>query len=104
MKKVKKLEFRSFDSLKAKWMKDPEFKKAYDDLELEFTLIRAILEQRERRGITQKQLAEKVGTKQSAIARFESGNANPTLAFVKRLSDALDLTLAVQGKSVSERQ
>lgn len=76
-------------------MKRPGFKKAYDDLDLEFTLIRAILEQRARKGITQKQLAEKVGTKQSAIARFESGRANPTLAFVKKLSEALDLKLTI---------
>jgi len=76
-------------------MRNPGFKRAYDDLELEFTLIHAILDQRVRKGITQKQLAEKVGTKQSAIARFESGNSNPTLAFVKKLSRALDLKLTV---------
>lgn len=96
--KKQKLQLRSFNSLKDKWLKDPEFKKAYDDLELEFTLIRAILDRRERAGITQKKLAEMVGTKQSAIARFESGNSNPTLAFVKKLSDALDLKLTVHGK------
>ena len=78
-------------------MKDPEFKKAYDDLELEFKLISAILDQRIRKGVTQKQLAEMVGTKQSAIARFETGQANPTLAFVQKLSEALDLKLTVHG-------
>jgi len=94
-KKKEKTKFESWSSLRRDLMKRPGFKKAYDDLDLEFTLIRAILEQRARKGITQKQLAEKVGTKQSAIARFESGRANPTLAFVKKLSEALDLKLTI---------
>ncbi|MEK7480074.1 MAG: helix-turn-helix transcriptional regulator [Patescibacteria group bacterium] len=92
---MKKQKYISHKEFMAEMMKRPGFKKAYDDLELEFTLIRAILDQRMRKGITQKQLAEKVGTKQSAIARFESGNSNPTLAFVKKLSEALDLKLTV---------
>lgn len=96
MKKEMKIILKSFKPLHDAWMRNPEYKKAYDDLEIEFALIRAILEQRERKGITQKQLAERVGTKQSAIARFESGNANPTLAFVKKLSQALDLHLTVK--------
>ena len=69
--------------------------KAYNDLSLEYKLISAIIEQRIRKGVTQKKLAEKMGTKQSAIARFESGNANPTLEFIGKLSSALDLTLSV---------
>ena len=85
----------SFDAHKAEMMKDHGFKKAYDDLELEFTLINAILDQRIKNGVTQKELAERVGTKQSAIARFESGTSNPTLAFVKKLSEALDLRLTI---------
>ncbi len=87
---------KPFKPLFEKWMKDPEFKKAYDDLDLEFTLIRAILDARERKGITQQELAERVGTKQSAIARFESGRANPTLAFVKKLSNILNLEIIVR--------
>lgn len=89
---------KTFAQFKTESLKDAAFKKAYDDLELEFALISAIIDQRIHRGMTQKKLAEKVGTKQSAIARFESGNSNPTLLFVKKLSDALDLKLTVHGK------
>src|SRR3989344_693775 len=96
--KRKKQAFISWKDHKAEMMKDPEFKKAYDDLELEFKLISAILDQRIRKGVTQKQLAERIGTKQSAIARFESGTSNQTLAFVKKLSEALDLKLTVHGR------
>lgn len=94
-KRIKKPKLFSFQKLKEKHLKDPEFKKAYNDLELEFKLISTIIRQRIHKGMTQKKLAEKIGTKQSAIARFESGNANPTLSFVKKLSKALDLTLTV---------
>jgi len=96
MKKNKgKIQWVSFKDHLAKMMRDPEFKKEYDDLELEYALISAIIDQRNKKGVTQKKLAEKMGTKQSAIARFEAGNANPTLAFLKKLSRALDLKLTV---------
>lgn len=74
-------------------LKNPEFKRVYDSLELEYKLIDAIIEQRIKHGITQKQLAEKVGMKQSAIARFESGNCNPTLSFLKKLAEVLGMKL-----------
>ena len=74
-------------------LKNPEFKRVYDSLELEYKLIDAIIEQRIKHGLTQKQLAEKVGMKQSAIARFESGNCNPTLSFLKKLASALGMKL-----------
>lgn len=77
-------------------LRKPGFKKAYDDLELEFALVNALIRARTKQGFTQAQLAKKIGTKQSAIARFEAGKANPTLAFVQRLSDALNLQLHVR--------
>jgi transcriptional regulator with XRE-family HTH domain len=45
--------------------------------------------------MTQAQLAEKMGTKQSAIARFESGRSNPTFDFIQRLATALGLKLSI---------
>src|SRR3989344_9666727 len=65
--------------LRAKWLKDPEFKKAYDDLAFEFQLIDAIISAGINNGLTQKDLAKRIGTKQSAIARFESGRYNQSL-------------------------
>ncbi len=86
---------KTFRQFKKESLGRPGVKKAYEDLELEFRLIRAIIDQRLKKGVTQKELAEKVGTKQSAIARFESGNANPTLSFVQKLSTALNLKIRV---------
>ena len=86
---------KTLTQFKADSLRKPGFKKAYDDLAVEYALISAIIDRRETKGMTQEKLAEKVGTKQSAIARFESGRSNPTLAFVKKLSEALDLKLTV---------
>lgn len=82
--------------LTAERMKNPEFKKAYDDLEVEFTLHSLMIEQRIKKGMTQKKLAELAGTKQSSIARFESGRYNPTFAFVQKLANALGAKLKVE--------
>lgn len=95
-KKKKWVSYGTFAETKTKWMKNPEFKKAYEALNPEFALIRAILNSRTKKGITQKQLAEMVGTKQSSIARFESGNYNPTFAFVKKLADALGAKIKIE--------
>ncbi len=82
--------FKTFREVHRMWLKDKIYKKAYKDLDLEFSLIAALIDARLRKGLTQKQLAEKAGTRQSSIARFESGTYNPTLAFVQKLANALN--------------
>ena len=88
-------EYTTFREIHNKWMKDPKFRKARQELEFEFALVRAILNARINKGLTQKKLAEKIGTKQSSIARFESGTYNPTLAFVQKLANALDVKIKI---------
>lgn len=88
-----KLHFRNSQDVLEQKFKSPSFKKAYDALDLEFAIIEALIIARAKRGMTQEKLAKKIGTKQSAIARFESGRSNPTFAFVQKLSDALDLKI-----------
>ncbi len=90
---MKKIKFITHEELHRRLVKRPGFKKAYSDLELEFAIIEALVQARAKRGMTQEKLAKKIGTKQSAIARFETGRANPTFAFVQKLSDALDLKI-----------
>lgn len=94
-KTKKQKKYTSLAEIHTKWMKDSKYKKAYEELELEFALIRAILDARIHKGVTQKELAEKIGTKQSSIARFESGKYNPTLSFVQKLANALDLKIKI---------
>ena len=85
-----------FDIYLKKALKNPKFKAEYDKLEPEFAPIEAILEARVRKGMTQAQLASKIGTKQSAIARLESGNANPSVGFLQKLAEALGKKLVVR--------
>jgi predicted transcriptional regulator len=67
---------------------DPEYAQAFADMEEEFTLARELIKARIRSGLTQKQLAEKMGTTQSSIARIESGSSLPSLRSLKRYATA----------------
>lgn len=77
-------------------LKNPEFKAEYDKLQPEFAVIRAVIEARMRKGVTQEDLAKKIGTKQSVISRLESGRANPSVAFLKKLAQALNSRLEIR--------
>lgn len=59
-----------------KELKDPEFKREYDALEDEFKAIEALIDARTAAGLTQAQLAQKMGIKQSAVAHIESDVLN----------------------------
>jgi DNA-binding XRE family transcriptional regulator len=81
----------SYEQVKAKLLQDPEFRKAYDDLAPAYQIARL----RIMRGLTQKELAEMVGTKQPSIARLESGKDTPTLGLLRRVAEALGAHLTV---------
>lgn len=71
-------------------LKNPKFRKEYEALEGEFTLAKEIIELRIKKKLTQKQLAQQIGTSQPAIARIESGSyRNVSLSFIRRVADAL---------------
>ncbi|MBQ9292688.1 MAG: helix-turn-helix transcriptional regulator [Campylobacter sp.] len=65
-----------FDDVLDDMLKDSEFKKEYDALKDEYDLIISLIEARNEAKLTQAQLAEKMGVKQSAVARIESGSLN----------------------------
>lgn len=87
-----------WEKLKRKWLKNPEFKKLYEESRPEFEIARAVIRARIERGLTQKQLAEKLNTRQSVISRVERANTSPSISFLKRLAAALNTTLQVQFK------
>ena len=71
-------------------LKNPKFRKEYASLEGEFALAKEIIELRIKSKLTQKQLAQQIGTSQPAIARLESGGyRNVSLSFLRRIADAL---------------
>ena len=89
-------EYVTLQDLRRESMRDPAFKKAYDALEPKYVLIRALLDARLKRGVTQAELARRAGTTQSAIARFESGTTNPTLDFLSKISTAVGARIEVK--------
>ena len=78
-----------------KWLKDPEFKAGYDALEEEFALASLLIEARTRANLTQAELASKMGTSQSTIARLESGKAAPSVSTSRRLAKATGTRLEI---------
>lgn len=77
-------------------LKNPKIKSEYDKLQPEFALIQAVIETRIKKGLTQAELAKKIGTKQSVISRLEIGKANPTVAFLKKLAAAFSTRLEIR--------
>ncbi|MBU3957318.1 helix-turn-helix domain-containing protein [Patescibacteria group bacterium] len=96
IKRSPKLRLVSWEEHRKQLMKDPEFVKAWQELQPEFEIIEKIIRARLKRGVTQKKLAQRMKTKQSAISRLESGTANPSLNFLKRLAEALDSRLEIK--------
>lgn len=88
----------NWDVYKQKLLKDPEFKKLYEQSQPEFEIAKAIIRARIENKITQKELAEKMNTTQSVISRVEQGKTSPSISLLKRLAAALNTTLQVQFK------
>ena len=78
-----------------RWMKDPKYRKSYDGLQQEFALAAALIEARKRAGLTQQQLARKMGTTQPVVARLEAGNTRPSLRTLERLAEATGSELVI---------
>jgi ribosome-binding protein aMBF1 (putative translation factor) len=77
------------------WDKDPEFRAAYDALEEEFALASAVIGARAYANLSQAELAERMNTSQSAIARLESGRSRPSTATLSKLAAATGTKLRI---------
>ncbi len=86
---------KTHKQFKEEFLKDPAKKKTYDSLEVEFKIYNALVKARIEKKLTQKQLAEKLGIAQSALARFESGRTNPTLSFLQKITSGLGLKITI---------
>jgi transcriptional regulator with XRE-family HTH domain len=88
-------------------MKDPDYRREYDALEEEFALASALIEARSRAGLTQEELAARMETSQSAIARMESGRTIPSGTTLKRFARATGTRLRITfepAKSAAKRR
>ncbi len=72
------------------------FRKEYDALTPEFEIVKAIIESRRAKCLTQKQLAERTGINQADISKIERGSANPSIKTLKRLAEAMDMTVHIE--------
>jgi len=82
-------------------LKDPVFANEYKKLEPEYEIIRQIILSRNEKKITQKELADRIGIKQSNISRLESGNYNPSLDFLKKVAFGLGKELHIEFREPS---
>ncbi len=81
--------------LKERFMEDPEFREEYARADDEFALIEALVRARAAAKLTQAELARRLGTTQSAIARLEGGRVSPSFATLRRYAEATGARLTV---------
>ena len=82
-------------NLHKKWMKDPDYRKAHEALKPEFEIARALIEARAKAGLTQEQLAGRMKTTQSVVARLESGRTRPSTQTLERVAAATGTRLKI---------
>ena len=80
---------------KEKKMQDSGFAKAYEEIQPEMNVIRAIIEARTSQNLTQKELSERTGIAQTEISRLENGTRNPSIKLLQRLADGMGMVLNV---------
>ena len=85
----------TFKQFKAKSLKNPAVKAEYDTLGPEYEVVKTIIKARVKRGWSQTELAEAIGSRQPVISRLERGDGNPSLQTLSRIAKALDLSLKV---------
>ena len=83
------------NDLKKRFMEDPEFREEHARADDEFTLIEALIRARTGAKLTQAELARRLGTTQSAIARLEGGRVSPSFATLRRYAEATGTRLTV---------
>jgi DNA-binding XRE family transcriptional regulator len=82
--------------LKKRWMADPEFRKEYEKADEEFAVIEALIRARINAKLSQAELAKRIGTTQSAIARLEGGGVSPSLATLRRYAKATGTKMHIE--------
>lgn len=93
-KDIKKLiDFKTYLN---KQLKNPEFKKHYDDAGKQLQIAYQIMQLRKQQGISQSELAKKIGTTQSNVARIEAGQQNFTTATLQKIATVFKRDLRIE--------
>lgn len=84
------------DALHQRWIEErPGYKEAYEELENEFSIASALIEARTRAGLSQEEVARRMHTKQTVIARLESGRVMPSTRTLQRFAHATGTKLRI---------
>ncbi|MBL26204.1 MAG: transcriptional regulator [Rhodospirillaceae bacterium] len=86
---------KSMETVFAEWRQDPEYRAEYEALEEEFAVAAAVIAARTHARLTQEQLASRMGTTQSAIARLESGRSKPSTTTLAKIAEATGTRLKI---------
>ena len=81
--------------IKKRLANHPDFRKEYEKADAEFAIIEALIRARTKAKLTQSELAQRIGTTQSAIARLEGGRVSPSLATLRRYAEATGARLQI---------
>ena len=87
---------RTFRDSLNKRLKDEGFRREYEAIQPEMDIIRAIVEARQSKNITQKELATRTGINQADISKLENGSANPSLRTLRRLAAGMGMQLKIE--------
>jgi transcriptional regulator with XRE-family HTH domain len=81
--------------LHEKWMQNPEYRSEYDALEEEFSMVSTLIRARTEAGLTQEELARRMNTTQSVIARMEGGRVKPSSRTLQRFARATGMRMKI---------
>ena len=97
MKKVIKnlKEYNSYSDLQSKLRANKQYVLLEAEMEPEYELARSLIRTRLNKNISQKELAEKIGTKQPVISRIESMQSIPTVNMLRKIASALGVKLNI---------
>ena len=87
---------RKYDDFLTEQLQDEEFRREYEAIQPEMDVIKALIDARTSRNLTQEELAERTGIHQSDICKLERGVRNPSIKLLQRLAEGLDMVLKIE--------
>jgi transcriptional regulator with XRE-family HTH domain len=91
---------KTHEKMVDEWKQDPIFRKEYEGLEEEFLLFDELLKARQQAGLTQAEIAERMGTKTPAVARLEAGGGtrkhSPSISTLRKYAAAVGCSLQIK--------
>ena len=89
----------SLTQLKKRALLNPEVKAEYDKLEEEFSLVDTLISMRCQAGLTQEEIAQRMGTQKSNVSRLERSGANPSWNTIQRYAHACGFAISISGRA-----